>query len=88
MEKLEILSERRVHHPIAIIRLLGKKVSFFGLFSLHNRDEINAKKMVMFEDQLKTLYQEINNLREENTGLRRQNENVETVFVDLKRDIQ
>ena len=87
MEKLEILCERRVHHPIAIIRLMGKKVSFFGLFSLHNRDEINAKRMVMIEDQIKTLYQEVTSLREENAALRRQNENVETVFVDLKREI-
>jgi len=87
MEKLEILCERRVLHPLAIIRLLGKKVSFFGLYSLHNRDEINAKRMVMIEDQLKTLFQEVVSLREENTALRRQNENVETVFVDLKRDI-
>ena len=87
MEKLEILCERRVLHPIAIIRLLGKKVSFFGLYSLHGRDEINTKRMVMIEDQLKALYSEVKHLREENSALRKQNENVETVFVDLKRDV-
>jgi|TARA_B110000305_G_C19314386_1_gene575625 hypothetical protein len=71
MEKLEILCDRRVHHPIAIIKLLGKKVSFFGLFSLHNREEISVKRMAMIEEQIKLLYKEIIILRDENGGLRK-----------------
>lgn len=87
MEKLEILCDRRVHHPIAIIKLLGKKVSFFGLYSLHNREEIAVKRMAMIEEQLKILYKEIAILREENHSVRKQNEKIENMFIELKREI-
>ena len=66
---------------------MGKKVSFFGLWGLHNREEIQIKRLGMIEDQLKTLYGVANNLRDENTTLKYQKDNLETMFLDLKKEI-